>query len=114
MARTTISLPDDLLMRVKVLAAERGISMAEFVRQAVEEKAAAGRPKPRRIGIAESTGPGVYGRDASEMRLTPSLSRPGDLHPGPPRSLGIAASGYTTTSEEASDWPFMPRTWRSS
>jgi hypothetical protein len=102
MKRVTISLPADLLTRVNDLATARGISVSAFIRQAVEEKVAGLPPKPRSIGIAESTGPGLTAREASELR------------PGPPRSLGIFASGHLDTSELASDWPVAPRTWRSS
>ncbi|MPZ99503.1 MAG: ribbon-helix-helix protein, CopG family [Dehalococcoidia bacterium] len=75
MARTTISLPDDLLKRIKVLAAERGTSMAGFIREAVEEKAAARRPMPRSIGIAESSGPGYTARDAGDIHFEPRTWR---------------------------------------
>lgn len=71
MSRTTISLPEELLRRIRLLAAERGVSMAAFVREAVEEKAAAARPKPRSIGIAESSGQGYTARDAGEIEFEP-------------------------------------------
>ena len=54
MARTTISLPDDLLRRARVVAAEEGTSMAALVRDAVEEKLAGYRPRPRSIGVGDS------------------------------------------------------------
>ena len=43
MERTTISIPEPLLRRLRVIAAERGTSMAELIREAVEEKLAAHR-----------------------------------------------------------------------
>ena len=54
MERTTISLPDELLKRLRIMAAERGTSMAALIRQAVEEKASGSRPRPRSLGIGAS------------------------------------------------------------
>jgi plasmid stability protein len=57
MDRTTISLPPELHKRLRIMAAERGVSMASLIREAVEEKIASGngraRPKPR-FGIFDS------------------------------------------------------------
>jgi metal-responsive CopG/Arc/MetJ family transcriptional regulator len=38
MQRTTISIPDELLQRLRVMAAERRTSIAALVREALEEK----------------------------------------------------------------------------
>jgi hypothetical protein len=46
--------PDGLLKQLRILAAERGVSMAELIREALEEKARAYRPKPRSIGVGDS------------------------------------------------------------
>lgn len=54
MARTTISLPDDLLKRLKLAALERGTSMAALIRETLEERASRQGPQPRSIGIAAS------------------------------------------------------------
>jgi len=54
MRRTTISIPDDVLRRLRVMAAERGTSLAELVREALEEKARHSRPTPRSLGIGAS------------------------------------------------------------
>lgn len=54
MERTTISLPEDILKRLRVVAAERGTSMAELIRQAIEEVVNRERPRPRSIGIGAS------------------------------------------------------------
>ena len=54
MARTTISLPDDLLRRARVVAADEGTSMASLVREALEDKLAGYRPRPRSIGVGDS------------------------------------------------------------
>ncbi|MDP2955115.1 MAG: ribbon-helix-helix protein, CopG family [Longimicrobiales bacterium] len=54
MERTTFSLPDDLLRRLRLVAAERDTSMATVVREALEEKVAAHRPRPRSLGVGSS------------------------------------------------------------
>lgn len=72
--RTTISLPEDLLKRLRVLAAERGTSMATLVREALEEKSASHRPRPRSVGVAMS-GRKDTGRRAGEERPKPRAWR---------------------------------------
>ncbi|MBI4311922.1 MAG: ribbon-helix-helix protein, CopG family [Chloroflexi bacterium] len=54
MERTTISIPDELLERLRLMAAERRTSMAALVREALEEKARSYRPKPKSLGIGAS------------------------------------------------------------
>jgi metal-responsive CopG/Arc/MetJ family transcriptional regulator len=54
MTRTTVSLPEELLERVRIRAAERGVSMATLIREAVEEKVSRTRPKPRTLGLGAS------------------------------------------------------------
>ena len=56
MERTTISLPHDVIVRLRILAAERRTSMAAIIREAVEEKTneTRPRPKPTSLGIADS------------------------------------------------------------
>ena len=54
MTRTTISLPDELLDRLRRIAAERRTSMAALVREALEEAVGNYRPVPRSLGIGES------------------------------------------------------------
>ena len=62
MERTTISLPHDLIVRLRVLAAERRTSMAAIIREALEDKA---RVPPRRF---KSIGSGESGfADTSEL-----------------------------------------------
>ncbi len=56
MQRTTISLPEELILRLKVLAAQRRTSMAALIREAVEEKTSETRPKPRSFGSFHSGG----------------------------------------------------------
>jgi hypothetical protein len=54
MERTTLSIPDDLRDRLRRLAAERGVSMATIVREAIDEKLAGARPRPGSLGIGAS------------------------------------------------------------
>jgi len=54
MNRTVISLPPDLHKRLRILAAERGVSMASVIREALEEKMV---DRPRNfvsLGIGDS------------------------------------------------------------
>ncbi len=70
MERTTISLPEDVLKRLRLLAAERRTSMAALIREAVEEKTASLRPRPRSLGIGAS-GRRDTARRAGEERPEP-------------------------------------------
>jgi predicted transcriptional regulator len=54
MRRTTIVAPDDLLDRLRLLAFERHVSLATLIREALEEKVAQERPRPRSLGIGIS------------------------------------------------------------
>lgn len=54
MERTTFSLPEELLRRLRLVAAEQETSMATLVREALEEKVAAHRPRPRSLGVGSS------------------------------------------------------------
>lgn len=54
MERTTISLPEELLERLRRIAAEEGTSMASLVREAVEKTVERYRPRPRSLGIGAS------------------------------------------------------------
>ena len=67
-------IPDQLRRRVKRIAAERGVSFAEFVRQAIEEKAGAYRPKSKSIGIARS-GRADTSEQAGEISYEPDSWR---------------------------------------
>ena len=66
MNRTTISLPEEVLARMRVIAAERRISMAELVREAVQEKVEAYRPRPRSLGAGDSGHADTARRSADE------------------------------------------------
>jgi hypothetical protein len=70
MKRTTIVAPEELLDRLRRVAAERGTSMAMLVREALEEKARSQRPKPRSLGIGDS-GQTDTARRAGEERPKP-------------------------------------------
>ena len=54
MERTTISLPEGLLDRLRSIAAERRTSIAALVREALEEIVAKHGPRPRSLGIGAS------------------------------------------------------------
>ncbi len=68
--RTTLSIPGPLLDRLRSIAAERRMSMAELVREALEEKLAAHRPAPRSLGIGAS-GHRDTARQSSDDRPEP-------------------------------------------
>ncbi|CAN5534772.1 hypothetical protein BH23CHL10_BH23CHL10_09660 [soil metagenome] len=54
MDRTTLTIPAELRTRLRRLAADRGVSMATIVREAIDEKLAGARPRPRSMGIGAS------------------------------------------------------------
>ncbi len=66
MQRTTLMLPADLRDRLRRIAAERGVSMATVVREALEETVARARPTPRSLGIGASGSTDTARRTASE------------------------------------------------
>ena len=70
MQRTTIMIPDELSERLKAMALERRVSMATIVRDALEEKIASYRPKPRSLGIG-SSGHSDTARRAGDERPAP-------------------------------------------
>jgi predicted transcriptional regulator len=65
-SRTTITIPDELSTRLRLLAAERGVSMATIVREAIDEKLAAARPTPRSLGAGASDRRDAARRSAQE------------------------------------------------
>jgi len=65
--RTTISLPKELLQRLRIVAAEEGTSMAALIREALEAKVRDHRPRPRSLGIGAS-GHADTARRAGEER----------------------------------------------
>ena len=74
MQRTTIVLPEELLQRLRRLAAERNRSMASIIREALEEKTRSLRPRPRSVGIGAS-GVSDTARISSETRPEPRAWR---------------------------------------
>jgi metal-responsive CopG/Arc/MetJ family transcriptional regulator len=54
MQRTTIVAPKDLVRRLRRMAAERGTSMANLIREALEEKVRGDHPRPRSLGLGAS------------------------------------------------------------
>ena len=70
MERTTISISDELLKRLRVIAAERHTSIAALVREALEEKTRSYRPRPRSWGIGASG-------------YTDTATKAGDMRPEP-------------------------------
>jgi hypothetical protein len=69
MERITIYLTPDRMRRLRQVAAEDGVSMAEIVRQALDAKLGQ-RPKPLSLGIGAS-GYTDTGRLAGEMKFVP-------------------------------------------
>lgn len=70
MERTTISLDDQTRRQLRRIAAERGVSMAAVIREAIDEAVEHHAPKPRSLGVA-----------ASGTRDTARLA--GDVRPEP-------------------------------
>jgi len=66
MQRTTIMAPEEVLERLRKIAAERKSSMAAVIREALEEKARTYRPKPRSLGIGASGFTDTARRSADE------------------------------------------------
>jgi Ribbon-helix-helix protein, copG family len=66
MQRTTLMIPDELHHRLRQLAAEREVSMATVVREALEESVARARPIPRSLGVGDSGSVDTASRTAAE------------------------------------------------
>ena len=69
MRRTTIVAPEDLLRRLRGIAAERGTSVATVIREALEEKAKSHRPRPRSLGMGDSGRTDIARRTAGEPAI---------------------------------------------
>jgi metal-responsive CopG/Arc/MetJ family transcriptional regulator len=72
MERTTISLPEELLDRLRRIAADQRTSIAALVREALEEKVTAYRPKPRSLGVGASGHRDTARRTSEERASTRS------------------------------------------
>lgn len=70
MDRTTLTLPPALRERLRRAAADRGVSMAEIIREAIDEKLESARPRPRSIGIGAS-GTRDTARRSADLRPEP-------------------------------------------
>jgi len=64
--RTTVVIPDELKKRARRVAAERGVSVSQLVREALEETLRHERPKAKSFGLGASGKPGIAHR-ASEL-----------------------------------------------
>jgi predicted transcriptional regulator len=70
MNRTTITLDPETRRRLRGIAADRGISMAAVIREAIDEAVERHAPKPRSIGVGASG-------------TTDTARRSGDVRPEP-------------------------------
>lgn len=70
MERTTLSIPEELLNRLRQIAAERRTSMATLVREALVEKLERYRPRPQSLGIGAS-GRSDTARQTGDQRPEP-------------------------------------------
>ena len=126
MERTTISLPPELHKKLRVMAAERGLSMASLVREAVEEKTASRKRMFLNMGsFASGAYPGLTPEFLERLELIAAargtsvaslirqtLEESPALHQPKPKSLGIDASDQTDTSIRAGEERPVPRSWR--
>ena len=66
MQRTTIVAPEELTEQLHRMAAEQGVSMATLIREALEQKVATCRPRPRSLGVGASDHRDTARRTADE------------------------------------------------
>lgn len=66
MNRTTLTLDEALRRRLRRLAADRGVSMATLIREAIDEKVERMAPKPRSLGMGASNISDTARRTATE------------------------------------------------
>lgn len=66
MSRTTITIAEDVRRRLRKIAADRGVSMATIIREAIDEKAERLAPRPRSIGVGASGTSDTAKRSADE------------------------------------------------
>ncbi len=74
MDRTTITLEVETRMRLRRIAAERGISMAALIREAIDATIELHAPRPRSLGIGAS-GVADTARRSSDERPEPRAWR---------------------------------------
>jgi predicted transcriptional regulator len=74
MDRTTLTLDEATRRRLRKIAADRGISMAALIREAIDDVVERHAPTPRSLGIGAS-GVRDTGRRAGEVRPEPRAWR---------------------------------------
>ncbi len=74
MDRTTITLDVETRTRLRRIAAERGISMAALIREAIDTTIEEHAPKPRSLGVGAS-GTSDTARRSGEQRPEPRAWR---------------------------------------
>jgi predicted DNA-binding ribbon-helix-helix protein len=141
MDRTTISLPPELHRKLRVMAADLGISMASLIREALDEKTALRKRTYLSMGSFAS-GERDLARRSADMHLVmadpglrpefrerleliaaergisvvalirQTLEESPALRQPKPKSLGIDASDHTDISIRAGEERPVPRSWR--
>lgn len=71
MIRTTVMADSIVMERLKSLAAERGVSLATVVREALEEKSREHRPRHTWIGLFASSEPSDIASTLATERVPP-------------------------------------------
>ena len=74
MDRTTLTLDRETRQRLRLIAAERGMSMAALIREAIDQTIDRHAPRPRSLGIA-SSGTLDTARQAGDERPEPRAWR---------------------------------------
>ncbi|MGA2925871.1 MAG: CopG family transcriptional regulator [Solirubrobacteraceae bacterium] len=74
MQRTTLMIPEELRDRLRQIAADRGVSMATVVREALEESVARAQRAPRSLGV------GASGSTDTSMRTAVQRPQPRAWH----------------------------------
>jgi len=74
MNRTTFTIDDDTRRRLRRIAADRGVSMATIIREAIDEKVESFAPKPRSLGVGAS-GTTDTARESGDERPEPRAWR---------------------------------------
>ncbi len=72
MRRTSIMADEDVLQRLRDLAHDRGVSLAEVIREALEQKAGEFRPRPKCLGMFSSGDP--HGSSIADEGQIPPVS----------------------------------------
>ena len=74
MDRTTITLEVETRARLRRIAADRGISMAALIREAIDDTIERHAPRPRSLGVGAS-GTSDTAREAGDRRPEPRAWR---------------------------------------